>query len=65
MLTQEDFQNLLAVVRAATPSTFTGGKSLVILEGKIMQVLQGLAKAQMDVAVAEAVAAQTSEDQDV
>ncbi len=40
MLTRVDFENLLRVVRASVPSSFDAGKSLVVLEGNLLQVIR-------------------------
>jgi hypothetical protein len=60
MLDINDFQNLLAVVRRSTPTSFDEGKQLVILEGKVLQVLEQHNEAQLQRAIAEA----NSEDKD-
>ncbi len=70
-LTPQDFNNLLSLVRRASPDGFAEGKELVVLEGKLIQILQAGQAAELDnrvtkeIAVRDAATKETQTDGDI
>ena len=70
-LTPNDFNNLLSLVRRSEPNGFDEGKELVVLEGKLIQILQAGQQTELDnrvtkeIAVRAAAIKETQTDGDI